>query len=213
MTQQKFNTIAWLLFGFAAMVPLIVWGSAIDWDIGDITIYQWFPLFGLLAWMVMWTHFVTGALRLNYSQLDKPKYYSVVSGYIVLGSLLLHPGLLAYAQFRNGVGVPPKSFYDYVGSSLTLAVIFGSIALLIFLSFEVFNRLKDNKSVRKNWLYISLSQSLAMTLIFVHGIRLGTNFTSGWFIYIWWLCGIILIPCFYFIHKNDVIHYKELHSN
>jgi hypothetical protein len=126
----------------------------------------------------------------------------------VLGCLLLHPGLLAYAQFKNGAGLPPGSFYDYVGSGLVMAVVFGSIALLIFLSFEVFNRLKNYKSVKKWWPLISISQSLAMLLIFIHGIRLGSNFSSGWFIYVWWICGLALLPCFYVIHRNDIEEYK-----
>jgi hypothetical protein len=156
----------------------------------------------------MWTHYVNGAMLLKYPSLTKPKYYRSFTGYLVLGSLLLHPGLLAYAQFINDQGLPPKSFYDYVGSGLTLAVIFGSIALVIFLSFEIFNRLQDNKYVKKWWIYISLSQSLAMTLIFVHGLRLSSNFSSEWFLFIWWICGLILIPCFYIIHFHDVNNLK-----
>jgi hypothetical protein len=57
-----------------------------------------------------------------------------------------------WTHYVNGQGLPPKSFYYYVGSSLTLAVIFGSIALMIFLSFEVLNRLQDNKYVKKWWI-------------------------------------------------------------
>jgi hypothetical protein len=212
MTQKKYNITVWTLCIFAIILPITVWGQGINWGLTSITLYQWFSLFGILAWMVMWTHYVNGAIRLKYPDLSKPKYYSSFTGYLVLGSLLFHPGLLAYAQFINDQGLPPKSFYDYVGSSLTLAVILGSIALMIFLSFEIFDRLQDKMYIKKWWIYISLSQSLAMTLIFVHGLRLGSNFNSEWFLLIWWICGLILIPCFYIIHLNDLNTKKLLNK-
>jgi hypothetical protein len=204
MTQKKFIIFSWSIFSISIIIPLIVWGSGINWGITSITPYQWFPLFGLLAWMIMWTHYINGAIRIKKPELKKPKYYENLTAYIVLASLLLHPGLLAYAQWSNEVGIPPQSFYNYVGDELKLAVILGSVALIIFLSFEIFNRLKNNKSVQNRWLAISISQSIAMTLIFIHGLRLGNNISSGWFMYVWIFYGLTLIPCFYIIHINDL---------
>ena len=203
MTQKSYNKFTWTILAFAILVPLFVWGQGIDWQLGSITIYRWFPLFGLLAWMIMWTHYINGAVRVKNPKLVKPKFYEPLTAYVVLGSLLLHPGLLIYAQWKNGAGLPPNSYIDYVGEALALAVMFGTIALIIFLSFEVFNRMKNNKSIKKWWPAVSISQSVAMILIFVHGLRLGTDLSSGWFVYVWLLCGISLIPCFYIFHKID----------
>ena len=137
--------------------------------------------------------------------LKKPAGYSKITGWIVLASILLHPGILAYEQFRNGAGIPPKSFYDF-RPSLTIAVILGSISLLIFLSFEVFDRLQSNKSIKKYWWAVSISQSLAMIMIFIHALRLGTDVMSGWFMAVWIVYGIAILPAFYIIHKNDFKH-------
>jgi hypothetical protein len=203
MTQKRFNVFAWSIFFLSVIIPVIVWGNNVSWQIRTITPYQWFPLFGLLAWMIMWTHYVNGAIKIKNTSLETPRYYGKSTAYIVLASLLLHPGILAYAQWKNDVGLPPISFYDYVGENLLLAVMLGSVSLTIFLSFEIFDRMKNNPGIKKWWLAISISQSIAMTLIFVHGLRLGSTISSGWFLYIWMLYGIILVPCFYIIHTVD----------
>ena len=203
MNQKNFDILSWVIFAVSVFLPFLVWGSNLSWDFNNVSIYSFFPLLGLIAWMTMWTHYVTGAIRIRNPKLVKPNHYSTVTGYLVLACLLLHPGLLAYAQNRNGQGLPPSSFFAYTGDGLKLAVMFGSISLLIFLSFEVFNRLKDRQLVKKYWWAISLSQSLAMTLIFIHGLRLGNNLQSSLFTFVWVLYGLLLLPCFYIIHLED----------
>jgi hypothetical protein len=212
MTQKNFNIFSWTILIISVLIPLIVWGGTIAWNISTLTPYQWFPLFGLLAWMIMWTHYINGAIRIKFADLKKPKYYEKITAYVVLASLLLHPGLLAYAQWRNDAGIPPQSFIDYVGKELRLAVVLGSIALTIFLSFEVFNRIKSNQIIKNYWIVISISQSIAMTLIFVHGLQLGSNLSVGWFVYVWLFYGLALIPCFYIIHTNDLQDRAKIQS-
>jgi hypothetical protein len=203
VTQKRFILFTWIILVISILLPVMVWGTGINWRIATISPYQWFPLFGLLAWMIMWTHYVVGAIRTKWPDLNKPKHYSVVTSYIVLAALLLHPGILAYAQFQNDAGLPPVSFVDYVGEGLLLAIILGSVALTIFLSFEVFNRLKNRSFIKKWWLAISFTQSIAMLLIFVHALKLGTHLTSGWFLLVWLIYGAILLPCFYIIHTAE----------
>ncbi len=202
MNQRNFNIFTWTVLLVSILIPFYVWGNYVGWEIFDVSLYQLFPLFGLLAWMIMCTHYFTGAVRIK-TGLKKSKYYGGATGALVLAFLLLHPGILAYAQHDNGFGTPPESFVDYYGEALILAGMLGTISLLIFLSFEIFDRLKNNKVINKYWILVSISQSLAMTFIFVHGLQLGTNLKSGWFIYIWLLYGLALIPCFYIIHKLD----------
>jgi len=203
MTQKTFTITVWSLFVVSAGLGIIAWGQTVNWQLGSLTPYQWFPLFGIVAWLIMWTHYATGFLRLTNPGLKSIKYYSKVTGWIVLASLLLHPGILAFSQYRNDQGLPPDSYINYVGESLALAVMLGVIGVTIFLSFEVFNRLKHNKTIKKYWTAVSISQSLAMTIIFVHGLRLGTSLGDGWFRIIWIIFGIALIPCFYVIHRAD----------
>lgn len=204
LSQKKFSVLSWTALSIALALVIIAWGQGVSWKLGSISAYQWFPLLGLTAWVTMAEHYYLGTVRIFNKNLKKPKYFSEITEYLVLGCLILHPGILAIAQSKNGEGAPPASFYNYVSSNMKLAIVFGSISLLIFLSFEVFNRFKTNKTVQKYWLAISLSQILAMALIWIHGLRLGSNLGAGWFRAIWFIFGIALLPCFYIILKADI---------
>jgi len=203
MKQQTFNKIAWTTVFLSLATVFFAWSGGVDWNSGSITAYQWFPLFGLIAWITMAGHYYLGALRLIHPELKSPKGYKAFTAYLVLGSLLLHPGILALEQSNNGQGLPPTSFYNYVGDGLKLAVMLGSISLIIFLSFEIFDRIRDKKFIKKYLTAISISQSIAMTLIWVHALRLGGSLGEGWFQFVWIVAGLSLIPCFYIIHKED----------
>lgn len=215
MKQSRFNYLMWTLVTLAIILPVIVWGEPKGWNFDSLTLYQWFPLFGIVAWTLMVTHYIAGAIRLKNPRLEKPRYYSGITASVVLGCLLLHPGLLAYAQWKNDKGLPPASYYTYAGPALKLAVVLGLIALLIFLSFEFFKRAKHWPVIKSYWWLISLTQSLAMTLIFVHGLRLGSQLESGWFVVLWYICGLALLSCFYIIHSSELSQigeHKELHE-
>ena len=203
MNQKTYNRFAWSLFASSLVLAFVAWSSSLSWDYSSLSGYSLFPLFGIVAWLVMAGHYYTGVIRLRNSELKKPATYRTVTGYTVLGSLLLHPFILARELSANGLGVPPDSFVSYVGEGLKLAVMLGSFSLVLFLSFEVFERLKTRQIIKKNWWVVSLSQSLAMTLIWIHGLHLGSSLGEAWFRIIWIVLGIALIPCFYIIHKAD----------
>jgi len=204
MNQKTFNYFSWGIFALSVVLPIAVWGNNVSWNFSSLSLYSYFPLFGLLAWMIMWTHYVNGAVRIKTPGLKKPKYYAKVTAYIVLASILLHPGLLALAQFQNDAGLPPTSFFNYLGDASRIAVLFGSISLIIFLSFEYFDRARNKDWVKKAGLWISISQSVAMILIFVHALRIGGNLNTDWFYAVWLAYGALLIPCFYIIHDADL---------
>jgi hypothetical protein len=204
MTQKNYTILVWTMLVVTVSIGLIAWGQTVDWQLSSLTPYQWFPLFGILAWLIMWTHYGSGYFRIKNHELKKPKYYAGLTGWIVLACLFLHPGILAFQQYRNNQGIPPESFVNYVGESMQIAVMAGSIALIIFLSFEVYDRMKNNKWVQKYSIALSVLQSLAMTLIFVHGLRLGTSLGDGWFRVVWIVYGLLLIPIFYTIHKSEL---------
>ena len=203
MNQKTFNYVSWAAVIGSVLLATLAWGGGINWNIAGINGYQLFPLFGLIAWMTMANHYYLGSVRLLSSSLKRPKLFGKISEYIVLASFLLHPGILAYEQSNNGQGLPPESFYSYRGGGLKLAMILGTVSLLVFLSFEVFNRIKHNKIIAKYWWAISLSQSLAMILIWVHAWRLGSDLGGSWFQIVWLIYGFALIPSFYIIHRSD----------
>lgn len=203
MDQKTYTNFSWITLIAVMTVGITAWSQTISWDFGSLTAYQWFPLLGILAWMIMWTHYITAVPRVMNPELKKSRSYYKVSSYIVLACLLLHPGILALVQFQNDQGVPPNSFVEYVGESMRLAVFLDTIGLTIFLSYEYFERVQSKAWAKRWWWLVSISQSLAMTVIFVHGLRLGTTLGDGWFRLVWFIMGAALIPCFYLFHKAD----------
>lgn len=184
-------------------IPAIEWLRLRNWSLAGLSALALFPLLGLWAWSIMWTHYALGAIRISNSSIKKNYGYSKVSMYIVLGLILLHPGLLAYGMWNLTGLLPPSSYYSYVAPGLKLYVIFGVVALALFLSYDVFERLKDKTWVKRHWFWISLSQAFAMVLIFVHSLKLGQNLHSGWFQMYWILLGALLIPCFALVLRTD----------
>lgn len=203
MKQKNYTYVSWALYASALIITFTQLGGALDWNLSNISGYKLFPFFGLLAWLVMAGHYYTGALRLKNDGLTKPKNYSKITNTTVLISLLAHPVILAIEQAKAGAGIPPQSFISYVGEGLKLAVMLGSLSLMLFLSYEVFSRIKDKPSVKKNWIFVSISQSLAMTLIWVHALRLGSTVGEGWIKILWIFMGLALLPCFYIIHNKE----------
>jgi len=203
LTGKKRLGIMWLTVTTLVGLAFYSWGQGLAWQFSGLSAYQFFPLLGLTAWFTMFTHYVWGALSW------RSIVYTRLTGYFVLGCILLHPGLLGYAQYKNGLGNPPFSFYRYFPPSYNGAVLLGSTAVVVFLSFEVFNRLKNRPKIKRIWKWVSLSQAIAMTLIFVHALYLGDQLHMGWLKALWIICGIILLPCMYILLRRDFTN-KEM---
>lgn len=194
--------LPWILFALVVVVSFVAWADMRGWKFSNLTALAVFPLLGLLAWSVMWTHYALGGMRLVQPH-SKNRLYSRVSAVVVLACLLLHPGLLAWNQWDVTGVLPPTSFYNYVGTSMKGAVLLGSISLLIFLAFDVFEYLHKKTWIQRNWKWISLSQMVAMTFIFAHSLLLGSTLQNSWFQMWWVLLGVLLIPCFGLILRAD----------
>ncbi len=196
------KNLPWYLFSAVVTIAAIEFGQSINWKLESLTLLGLFPLLGLLAWSIMWTHYVVGANRILTKQ-PKNILYSKISGVIVLFLILLHPGLLAISLYQNTGSLPPTSFLSYVGSNMALAVIIAELALLSFITYEFLERAKNRPSFNRYWFWISLSQVVAMIFIFVHSLMLGRNLMSGWFQFYWIILGALLIPCFGLILRSE----------
>ncbi len=197
------GTMPWLLGIGVSVVVFVAWAAGLDWRLGTVTVLSLFPLLGLLAWGLMWTHYSVGLLASTFPSLKGSASYRNASRYAVLGLILLHPGLLIWNQWKVNDVLPPGSLYGYVASSLKVYVFFGSLALLILLSFELFDRYRRKPAIRSKWFFVSFAQMLAMTLLFAHGIALGGTLQQDWFLFFWVCLGATLIPSFYVVGTSD----------
>lgn len=185
--EKSFSLFAWLLSVAVTFIAIFAWGQGLNWQFSNINSYTLFPLFGLLAFSLMWAHYIVAAGK-KFHGLDKnlTNQYFEITSLVVLGAIILHPTILIWQLWRDGMGLPPGSVYAYVGPALKLAVTLGVLSWLIFMAYE-FRRKFRKKSW---WKYVQYSSDVAMFLIFVHSLSLGSNLQSGWFRYLWLAYGI-----------------------
>lgn len=198
---QKYSvTWEWLLGAVVVIVPYAVWSSAG----GTISShYSLFPLLGMWAWSIMWTHYMYGTLSLISDKFARSRAYKYASSYAVLACILLHPLLLINRLYQDTGQRPPDSYINYVGEANKAFVMFGVLALLCFLVYELLHRLRRVRWVKRIWFAVSVAQAAAMTLIFVHALALGQHLPGGWFQAYWVLLGCLLLPCFAVILRYD----------
>lgn len=185
--KRYLGPIEWGLGVFVVVSTLVVWAMNTSFT-GGITVYDIFPPLGIVAFGLMWTHFVMSALR-RYAHVTSARdnAYSAISMGLVLGLIIMHPLLLWIALYNDGLGLPPQSYY-MVYKNEAIAVTLGSIGLTIFLAYE-FKRFFGNRSW---WKYVDYAQIVGMIAIFIHGIGLGRDIQLG-YLPIWIFYGLTLV--------------------
>jgi hypothetical protein len=190
--QHTFSSTALLprlITAAAIILAVLVWGESINWHFGGLSMYQIFPLLGLIAYSTLWAQYVAGFLHQTMLKSAKLTAYFRSTGYIVLIAIVLHPGLLIYQRFRDGFGLPPHSYESYVAPSMAWLTLLGSASLLVFLAFELRRWFQG----RSWWRYFIYAGDIAMLAIFYHSLRLGTQTHIGWYRIVWWFYGLSLI--------------------
>lgn len=198
-----------LYIATAALTTLVVglcglaWAQSIRGDVGR---YDMFALLGLLAWSLMWLHYVSGSLK-RYLGLAADttvlKRYFEVTSYMVLVLILLHPGLFFLALYQDGLGLPPASSFEvYTEPASRAALMLGSVSLTAFLLFELGRWFRG----KKWWPLVEYASMAAMALIFVHALLLGSAVLMGWFRVVWCILGVLLVGAFVYNHWFDTHH-------
>jgi hypothetical protein len=190
----------WLASAVTVALAVYVWAHPLAGQWSHLSTYAIFPVLGLVAFSLMWVHYLVGAARFGFG-LDKAPFqtYFDVTGAVVLGAILLHPGLLIWQLWRDGQGLPPGSYKHYVGASLVWAVLLGSICLGVFLLFE----LRRWFGQAKWWWVVNVATDLAMLGIFLHALTLGQSLKTGWYRQLWLFYGVTLVMCL------GVIYYQK----
>lgn len=194
------NTGTFLAFCFTfviCMITYIAWGESMNCRLGTRSLYEIFPLLGLLAFSILWSQYVVLAgLRLLQVSAKKLSGYFTVTGWIFLILIFLHPGLLIWQLWRDGFGLPPESYLQhYIAPGLEWAVLLGSVSFLIFLSYE----LRRWYGGKPWWKFVTYASDAAALAIFVHSLKLGTTLQAGWFQSVWIGYGITLIAALLYL--------------
>lgn len=180
---------AWGSAAIGFCLSIYVWGYLLDWQFGAITWHDWFPLFGLLAYSLMISHYLTSLVRQVAKQPADPiDWYFKLTSWVVLACLLLHPGLLTYKLWAEGHGLPLGSYHYHVGTNLLVWIYLGLVCWLAFMLYELHYKFED----RSWWRYVSYISDAAMIGIFFHAIKLGQHLYLPWFRWVWYGYGLIL---------------------
>lgn len=194
-------TGSWSLAAAVSLLAITAWTQDLYWRFDNFTAYMLFPLFGLLAYSIMWSHYMAGAAR-RLTGLPKPALRSFlrISGWAVLVLICLHPGLLIFRLWRDGFGLPPSSYlHHYVAPHLEWVALLGTVSFLVFLAYESKRWLGD----KPWWKWVARAGDLAMIAIFYHGLRLGGTLQHGWFRGVWLLYGILLVTALAYTYRYD----------
>ncbi len=196
------SAACWLIALLGVLPGIVVWYTGPHGGFDHLTGYHLFPLLGLTAFGLMWSHYIVSAMR-NLLGLEKSvtKPFTVVTGWVVLFCIVLHPGILVYSLWRDGFGFPPNSYLEhYVAPSLQWVALLGTVSFFVFLSYEL-RRWFEGK---KWWPIIQKANDVAMVLILIHGFKLGGDLQSGWFQLVW------LVYAETFTAALIFLYYREL---
>ncbi len=184
-------------------LSILAWAQGLRGDLGK---YDLFPLLGLLAFGLMWMHYVSGSLKrylgLQGDEVLLKRYFHITS-ICVLALILLHPAILYIGLFQDGFGLPPGSSWQAYGTAAArTGLILGSVSLIAFLLFELGRWFRD----RAWWKYIEYASIGAMLMIFVHAMLLGGELLPGWFRFFWifigWVLVMSIIYNYWYDHKR-----------
>jgi hypothetical protein len=187
--ERKLQLGVWIGTGLLVAVSIARWAQVRLAD-GDLGSYELFPLFGLLAFTLMWTHFVSGAMRrLVGAKKGTLRTFFTVTNWLVLAFILLHPGIFMFTLWADGLGLPPTSYLSiYIDLGARIALFMGTLSLVAFLAYELRRRFKKASW----WRFVEYANIAAMFAIFFHALTLGGEVASGWFRVLWILYGVTL---------------------
>lgn len=201
-TAPRISLAAWAISFTVNFIAFLAWGQSLDWHLGGLGAYETFPLFGLIAFSSMWSLYAVGLLRRRSgSDGSGLAFYYKLMSVIVLAAIFLHPGLLVWRLWRDGLGLPPQSYLEhYVAPGLKWAIILSTVAWLIFIAYELRHKYKS----RSWWKYLEYTADAAMAGIFFHALALGNNIQQGWFRAVWVFYGLVLAACLIDIYLPKV---------
>lgn len=170
---------------------------------GELGPYDFFPLLGLVAFLLMWSHYVSGSLqRLFKAKEGTLRSYFTVTGWVVLLLILLHPGIFVLTLWQDGLGIPPDSYFAvYADAASRIAILVAYLSLFAFLAYEFHRKFKQ----KSWWRFVEYANVAAMFGIFFHALTLGGEIHE-WFRIFWIILGIVLAAS---ITYNYIQQHKE----
>ncbi len=149
-------------------------------------LFEIFPIFGLVAFLLLWTHAVSGFVetpirRWSNRLFDEYVYWSAL---VILVCIILHPLLLLIATHFNftaifGFGEP----YVWLGIS----------GWVLLISYDITKPWRSHRNFAQHWRKVLILSNIGFVLIFFHSLNLGDDFHSGPLHWLWIFFGVSAI--------------------
>jgi hypothetical protein len=166
----------------AVIVPIWVHIRNVAWGESSL-IAALFPIFGLLAFTLLWLHSISGVFeewlreRFNF---DAFVHYTALT---ILISMLLHPLLLLMILDFNIAGI-------WAGGT---GIRLGIIGLFLLLTYDIGKALKKYHFFSRNWNAILIVSNIGFILTFFHSLKIGSDLQSGFMRGLWIFYGVTAI--------------------
>ncbi len=169
----------------AVLYPLSVNIGNMSWALDLSLIFNLFPLFGLLAFTLLWLHAVSGAFEpwlRKYINFDR---FVQNTSILIFISIILHPLLLLIP-----VGFNFNQVFTYGEKYIWLAI----IGWLLLITYDIAKFLKSKYDFFvKNWTNILIISNIGFLMTFFHSLGVGDDLQSGLLRTVWIFYGLTAI--------------------
>jgi hypothetical protein len=162
------------------VVAYPIWTSAgrLTWS-REFILPNLFPIFGLLAFGLLWLHVVGAAFEPWLKKYINFNNFIESTSTLILINMILHPLLVLYLADWN-IGLILSSWY----------VRLGLVGLGLLLTYDVGRWLNNHDFFIKHWNKILFISTLGFLLIFIHSIKVGSDLQSGTLRVVWIFYGV-----------------------
>lgn len=196
---KKSLSLLYLVQALFIVPSILYWLDGIGWDVSRLSYLTVFPVLGLVAFTLMWGHIMVAYFRHKYPDMFDYAAYYRQSSHAVLILIILHPLLLVLHQASNDLTV-----FDYAAPAMRVFIVFGSLAFLGFMIYEVVNRLKEKPAIKRNWQYVVAMNRVAFILVYIHGLMLGQHLASGPMRLLWLFFGLTTAAYYIWAYRREI---------
>lgn len=168
-SQKRITTIT--LMWVAVLYPLLTVISARNWSLDDTIIYNLFPIFGVLAFTILWLHVISGVFEERLKELINFDLYVRRTAWIVFVGIIMHP-LLALFAFDF-------SFWNIFDVYGRLPIFLAITAWFLLITYDIGRLLQQKEFFVLHWRKILFISTIGIILSFFHSILIGGDLQVG----------------------------------
>lgn len=185
MTHSQKRYTAITLIWAAVAYPLLTVIFARTWALDETLLYNLFPIFGVMAFTILWLHVISGVFERDLRKLINFDLYVRRTAWIVFVSIIMHP-LLALFSFDFDLW----GIIDVYGTwPIRLAV----TGWLLLITYDIARLLHKKEFFRRHWRKILFISTIGIILAFFHSIWIGSDLQSGPLRFLWIFYGVTAI--------------------